>query len=72
MNRRDLFVFVMTVVWATMFFIVVPKEASSLEIIKFMGIYLSVLTILLFAIVFLSFIFPKFGKWGDKKLFRKE
>ena len=62
----------MTVVWATMFFIVVPKESSSLEIIKFMGIYLSVLAILLFAIVFLSFIFPKFGKWGDKKLFRKE
>lgn len=72
MNRRDLLVFIMMVVWATMFFIVVPEEASSLETIKFMTIYLSVPTVLLLAIVILSFIFPKFGKWGDKKLFRKE
>ena len=70
MNRRDLLVSIMMVVWATMFFIVDPEEASSLDIIKFMTIYLSVPTVLLFAIVFLSFIFPKFGKWGDKKLFK--
>lgn len=69
MNRRDLlFLWIFIAVWAVFFINVQPTMTSKQLIIAF-TIHFAILDILVIALFILSAVIPKFGKWGDKKIF---
>lgn len=69
MNRRDvLYLVIFVVIWGIFFTITMQWKDTGLLITAF-TIFLAGLTVLYLIIQILSSVIPKFGTWGDKKIF---
>ena len=71
MNRRDLLIFVSYVIWGMWGYFHIHSLKTSHDIISFFTLWLAVSCGYLIILIILSFIFPKFGTWGDVKLFKR-
>ena len=69
MNRRDLFIFGGVIVWGLLSYYVIPWPTTSADIIRHTCYLMLGLLGYLVLLVVSSLVFPKFGNWGDKKLF---
>lgn len=73
MNRRDILIILGVLVWVFYGTLVLPKMALIVpNAIKNFEVSMAALDLYMISIVVLSIIIPKFGKWGDKKIFRKK
>ena len=72
MNRRDVLIFLGIVIFAVMFYLVLPIPATSVGIIKHFAIGFASLDVYMILLMILSSTIRKFGDWGDKKLFRHD
>ena len=77
MNKRDVLIFFgiffEVILWGIYILLVLPNKAetvSSAEIIANFGCSLLALLLYMGIIVIASIVFPKFGKWGDKKIWK--
>lgn len=68
MLRRDLLILIGIILCGLGGFITLPKEESPEVLIKRFTLWLFGLLCYLLLIIILSYVFPKFGKWGDKKI----
>lgn len=69
MNRRDVLILLGIVIFAVMFYLVLPIPATSVGIIKHFAIGFASLDVYMILLMILSCKIRKFGDWGDKKLF---
>lgn len=74
MNRRDLVLLALALIWFV--FVEVhfrePKDFACKNYVAEFVVSMLVLLVCYVAVVIASVVFPKFGKWGDKKLFGKK
>ena len=77
MNKRDLLIFFGiffgVILWGIYLLLVssnIVEAASSAEIIANFGCFLLALLSYIGIIVIASIVFPKFGNWGDKKIWK--
>lgn len=70
MLRRDLLFFVGIIVWGFLSYHVIPWPTTTFDATYWhlVWLLLGLLGYFILIIVF-SYVFPKFGKWGDKRLF---
>lgn len=68
MLRRDLLILVGIILCGLGGFITLSQKDSSEVLIKKFTLWLIILLCYLVLIIILSYVFPKFGKWGDKKI----
>lgn len=68
MLRRDAIIFLLVIAWATINFLFLPTIDAKILIPTF-GWGMIGLLIALVLLMVLSSLIPKFGKWGDKKMF---
>lgn len=68
MLRRDAIIFLLVIAWATINFLFLPTIDVEILIPTF-GWGMIGLLIALVLLMVLSSLIPKFGKWGDKKMF---
>jgi len=69
MLRRDLLFFVGIIVWGLLSYYVIPWPTTfDAAYWHLVWLLLGLLGYFILIIVF-SYVFPKFGKWGDKRLF---
>ena len=69
MNRRDLIFLIGFIICGLLFYYVIPvPETYTLGVIHIFKMVVSIFVYMVLVIV-LGYIFPKFGNWGDKKLF---
>ena len=71
MNRRDLLGILGIIIWSILFFYIIPLPEASIGFIKRIILYCVAIDVYLISLLVLCYIFPKFGDWGDKKLFKK-
>ena len=71
MNRRDILIFGGVIVWGLLSYYVIPWPETSAQILVHIDFLVIGLLAYLVLLIVLSNIFPKFGKWGDKKIFKK-
>ena len=72
MNRRDILIFLGVIIWGIYLFFGLPTMSSvfSGDIITTFAISLIVLLVYLVTLVLTSILIPKFGKWGDKAIWK--
>ena len=72
MNRRDLLIIFGVLMWGLYLWLVLPSISSivSAEIIANFTVSIVVLLLYMGIIVITSIAIPKFGEWGDKKLWK--
>lgn len=71
MNRRDLLVFGGVIAWALLGYSDISSLSTSVDIINHFVFWFVLICVYLVLMIIFSLLFPKFGKWGDKQLFKK-
>lgn len=70
MLKRDILFFVGIIAFVIATCFILPHYAdTSAQIIKTFTIWMCLLDLYLILIMVASYVFPKFGEWGDKRLF---
>ena len=72
MNRRDVLIIFGVLIWGFYLLLILPKISVTVnaEIIANFGCSLLALLLYMCIIVITSVFIPKFGNWGDKKIFK--
>jgi hypothetical protein len=70
MLKRDILFFLGVIAFVIATCFILPHCAdTSAQIIKTFTIWMCLLDLYLILIMVASYVFPKFGEWGDKRLF---
>lgn len=72
MNRRDVVIILWTVIWLILICGHLETLDASAEIITHFAIGFIILAVSLWTFVLANVFIPKLGKWGDKKIFKKD
>ena len=72
MNRRDLIIISLILLWGAFVYFFLPSMATT-SLGLMVGFTCSMMVLIGFFIllIILSFVIKKFGEWGDKKLFKE-
>lgn len=72
MNRRDVLIITGVLIWGLYLWLVLPAISSnvSAEIIVNFAVSMIALLIYMIVLIFLSIVIKKFGRWGDKKIWK--
>jgi len=71
MNRRDLLVFTGVIIFSVCGYFDVASLSTSVDIINHFVFWIVLICVYLVLMIIFSLLFTKFGKWGDKVLFKK-
>ena len=71
MNRRDLLVFGGVIACALLGYSDISSLSTSVDIINHFVFWFVIICVYLVLMIIFSLLFTKFGKWGDKQLFKK-
>ena len=71
MNRRDLLVFGGVIAFALCGYSDISSLTTSYDIINHFVFWFVLICVYLVLMIIFSLLFTKFGKWGDKQLFKK-